>query len=95
MGMVGTKVNDHYRQSVDTQQRCKRSFTVLSVYPVLQGMEELESCHKNQQATMTDEVKQEMASFQKKVLKETVSKVLGRCVCVCVLSPPWESNAVI
>ena len=36
-------------------------------------MEELEGCHKQQQGDMTEEVKQEMAQFQKKVLMESVS----------------------
>lgn len=37
-------------------------------------MEELDSCHKQQHAAMTSEIKEEMTQFQKKVLTETVSE---------------------
>lgn len=37
-------------------------------------MEELDSCHKQQHAGMTSEIKEEMTKFQKKVLTETVSR---------------------
>lgn len=46
---------------------------ILKYFMCLQGMEELEACHKHQQTAVTDDIKLEMASFQKKVLKETVS----------------------
>jgi hypothetical protein len=38
----------------------------------IQGMEELDLCHKEQHAVMTGEIKEEVAQFQKKVLTETV-----------------------
>ena len=36
-------------------------------------MEDLASCHKDQQSYMMEDIKQEMATFQKKILTETVS----------------------
>ena len=38
------------------------------------GMEELEKCHRKQQADMQTEIKKEMALLQKKMLMESVSR---------------------
>ncbi len=39
-------------------------------------MDELDTCHKEQQKNMSSEIKEEMALFQKKILMETVSYVI-------------------
>ena len=39
----------------------------------MQGMDELDRCHQEQQSSMQGELKKEMALLQKKILMETVS----------------------
>ena len=47
----------------------------------MKGMEELDSAHRGQQATMQSELKKEMALLQKKILMETVSSTATVYTC--------------
>ena len=49
---------------------------VISSCLLLQGMDDLAGCHKDQQTGMVSDIKVEMSAFQKKILSETVSSML-------------------
>ena len=59
--------------NLTTRNTHLHTHTCTHMHTHMQGMDELDRCHQEQQSSMQGELKKEMALLQKKILMETVS----------------------